>query len=521
MKKYYLLVIPFLLGACSKDFLEKNPLDKPSNESFWNTQTDVMAALSGCYDGWNDVSNVIYFDCASDNAYNPFPWEGWQVQATGAATPSDPGTSFFSYTTITRVNNFLENVDKATMDETLKARMKAEARFIRAWDYFRKVTLYGDVPLITKTLLISEGNLPKDPKDKVVEFILAELKEIAAVLPVSYSGADVGRATRGAALAIKARLELFTGKYAACAETSEEIMGFGYDLVPNYKSIFFMENENSKEVILDVQYEESAYRNTILGVMPPASSGGWASINPTQALVDTYECADGKTINESALYDPAEPYKNRDPRLAATIVYPGALYNGAYLNPIDKTDPTGDYYAPYGRSKTGYYPRKYVDSPNLYSNIWQNGMNAIVIRYAEVLLMYAEAKIEANQIDATVYDAIDLVRNRAGMPDVDQAVYNNQAKLRELIRRERRVELAMEGIRWFDVCRWKIGEEVMEGKVMGALLGTVSPTDGKLTLTNERIFVENRVFDADKNYLWPIPQNIIDAVPALEQNKNY
>src|SRR5690606_13315762 len=146
------------------------------------------------------------------------------------------------------------------------------------------------------------------------------------------------------------------------------------------------------------------------------------------------------------------------------------------------------------------YPRKYVDSPNLYENIWSNGMNAIVIRYAEVLLMYAEAKIESNQLDNSVYESIDKVRLRAGMPAVDRSVYNSQQKLRELVRRERRVELAMEGIRWFDVCRWKIGETVMAGPVMGALLGKVDPTNGKLTLGTERIFVENRVFDARKNY---------------------
>lgn len=520
MKKYFYIIIPLLM-ACNKDFLDRNPLDKPSNESFWNTAADATAALNGCYDGWSSIYDVIYFDCASDNAFNPYPWEGWQVQATGAATPTDYGSDFFTFSTINRCNNFLENVDRTQMDEKLKNRMKAEARFIRAWDYFRKVTLYGDVPLITKVLEVSDANFARNKKEEVIDFIISELNEVSKILPPKYDAADVGRATKGAALAVKARMELFSGKFAESSKTSQEVMTLGYDLMTNYNEIFLPQNENNIEVILDVQYEESSYRNEALGVMPPASSGGWSSINPTQALVDDYECLDGKTIQESTLYDPKEPYKNRDPRLDVTIIYPGALYNNSYLNSIDAADPNGDYYAPYGRSKTGYYPKKYIESPSLYQDIWASGMNAIVIRYAEILLMYAESKIELNQIDESVYSAINKVRKRAGMPDVNKTIYNNQAKLRELIRRERRVELAMEGIRWFDVVRWKIGDQVMKGKVMGALLGKVDAKNGALTLGTERIFVENRNFDPGKNYLWPIPQKAIDATPAIVQNPNY
>ena len=157
----------------------------------------------------------------------------------------------------------------------------------------------------------------------------------------------------------------------------------------------------------------------------------------------------------------------------------------------------------------------------LFRSMWNTAMNAIVMRYAEVLLMYAEAKIECNQIDASVYQAIDAVRTRAKMPVVDRGRYASQDKLRELIRRERRVELALEGHRWFDICRWKIGDKVMNGDVEGALLGTVDPTTGALNLTNDRIFVEKRIFDSSKHYLWPIPQGVIDSTPAIEQNPGY
>lgn len=520
MKKYSLIIIAFLfLSSCSQDYLERNPLDQISNETFWNNEKDALAAASGCYNGWWNMDDVLYFDCVSDNAYNPYPWEGFQVQATGYATPGDPGSSYMSYSNIIKCNSFLENISRPVMKEPLRKRLTAEVRFLRAWNYFIKVTLYGDVPLVTKVLTVTEADVARTAKAEVIKFILDELTAISADLPVSYTGGDVGRITKGAALALKARMQIFDGKYADCATTCSQIMTLGYLLFPDYKGLFKIANENNSEVILDIQYIESLYETWVLGVLAPSSYGGWASIAPTQSLVDTYECIDGKPITESLVYNPAQPYKNRDPRLAASIIYPGALYEDHYFDPIDVTNPYGDYYAPYGGAKTGYAPRKYIDDKmNDYKDVWASGMNAIVIRYAEVLLMYAESKIESNSIDNSVYDALNLIRTRAGMPDVDKAVYNSQTKLRELVRRERRVELAIEGLRWFDVCRWKIGELVMPGMVYGAREGTVSQVDGTLTLTDKRIEVETRVFDPAKNYLWPIPQGVIDATPKMSPN---
>lgn len=510
-----------LCSACSADFLERNPLDKPSNEAFWKTEKDALAAATGCYNDWWSMDEVIYSDCTSDNAFNQFDWEGYAYQAAGTATPGVPGHHYMSYSNMVRYNNFLENIHRPVMDEDLRKRLIAEVRFLRAWDYFIKVTHYGDVPLVTTVLSIDEANLPRTEKSKVTEFILDELTEIASQLPVSYSGSDVGRITRGAALTLKARMQLFEHQYGDCLSTCEEIMGLGYKLFPEYKGLFKIANENNQEVILDVQYVESLYGTGILGVLPPASVGGWCSINPTQALVDSYECVDGKTIADSKVYDPKEPYLHRDPRLAATVLAPGNLYGGKYYDPIDVNDPNGDYYAPYGRSKTGYLVRKYVDDLADYADMWDCGMNAIVMRYAEVLLMYAECKIELNQIDNSVYDHLDAVRTRAGMPAVDRMLYAGQEPLRELLRRERRVEFAMEGLRWFDICRWKIGEEVLNCNVYGCLLGTVDDKTGALSLTDERIFTETRKFDSAKNYLWPIPQSVIDATPAIVQNPNY
>ncbi len=148
-------------------------------------------------------------------------------------------------------------------------------------------------------------------------------------------------------------------------------------------------------------------------------------------------------------------------------------------------------------------------------------MNVILIRYSEVLLTYAEAMIEKGVIDNTVYDAIDEVRKRAGLPVTDRAVYAGQAKMRELVRRERRVELALEGLRWYDVKRWKIAPQVQNGKLYGMRTGSVDPVTGKVTLTGPNVEVENRVFDASKNYVWPVPQKEIDVNKNLKQNPNY
>lgn len=313
-------------------------------------------------------------------------------------------------------------------------------------------------------------------------------------------------------------MALFTKQYDVCIT---DIIAAGiYKLYPVYGDLFRIQHKNNSEVILDVQYKENDVPFESLGVMPPGSSGGRCSIDPLQGLVDAYEMKNGKTIDDGTSgYNRNDPYNNRDPRLAATVIYPGAMYNGSYYNPIDST--SSDFYFPYGNSKTGYLVRKFTTDLSDYADMWNAGLNIIAIRYAEVLLSLAEAKIELNQLDNTMYNALDAVRTRAGMPVVDRTVYATQAKLRELVRRERRVELAMEGLRWFDVQRWEIGDKVMKGTMHGARLGKVDAATGKLTLREDSILVEQRTFDVKKNYLWPIPQAERDINPGLTQNPLY
>jgi hypothetical protein len=523
MKNKLIIISLLAVLFCScEDFLDRQPLTEYSESSLWKSEKDALIALNGCYRNWENGVWVIYMDVASDNAFNPYSWEGFQMYGNMMLlTPTNVGNHKWNFNTIQKCNWFLANVDKTPVDEDLLNRMKAEARFLRAYKYFVMSQLYGDVPLITANISTTEANsITRTSKAEVVKFVLDELAAITNYLPESYSENDAGRITSGAAWALKARVELFNQKYADCIASCNNVMG-KYTLFPDYTELFRIQNENNSEIILDIQYLEKEVSLEMLGVLLPQSvQGGWNSVDPIQPLVDAYEMNNGKTIADlSSGYDPEDPYKNRDPRLSATVIVPGSLYYGAYYNPLENIPGNLDYYAT--ENYSGFAVRKYNPFPDDFNDVWNVGLNIPLIRYAEVLLTYAEAKIELDQIDNSVYEAIDLVRDRVGMPAVDRVEYSTQTKLRELIRRERRVELAMEGLRWYDIQRWRIGSEVMTGQVYGSRLGTVDPITGKLTFTSGQIENEVRSFDETKNYLWPIPQSQIDINQNLEQNPNY
>lgn len=531
----HILAILLLFSACKKDFLNRNPQDSYTNNSLWTSASDANTALVGVYNGWTSVDFMIKVDCVADNGYSQWPWEGFQVYGNGSVTPSlvggpgYPSTNAYkaySYTTITRCNFFLANIDKTPMDAKQKANMVAQVKFLRAYEYFLMSQLYGDVPLVT-TLLSADESLAsvRAPRADIVKFILSELAAAAPDLPVTSNSGD-GHVTQGAALALKARLELYTGDYANCITDCQAVIKMGYILYPSFTDLFRMKAQNNNsEIILSAQYVQSTYSNNTPGQLSTNSSGGYAALVPLQNLVDAYEMNNGKPITDPASgYDTANPYANRDPRLAATIMYPGQQFtqpNGTltYYNPFD---PQGsDYYASRNNSSPGaYLVKKYTPNLNDFSQLFNTGLNMPVIRYAEVLLTDAEAKIELGKIDGTVYDDIDAIRLRAGMPRTDKAVYGSQSSLRALVRNERRVELAFEGLRFFDIQRWKIGAQVMSGTVYGAKLGTVDPTTGKYTITGGPLRLETRAF-ADKNYLWPLPQSEIDLDKKLTQNPGY
>ncbi|WP_353329664.1 RagB/SusD family nutrient uptake outer membrane protein [Bacteroides sedimenti] len=528
---YSLLLIALFSTSCDDGFLDKKPLDKLSNDSFWTSENDVVLGLNACYPVDN-YWNTFWFDGLSDNAFSQFAWDGIQNIGNGTADPvmtaQSDARNEWDFKKIRICNNFLENIDRVTLSDAKAKEYKGQARFIRAYEYFWRSQIYGDFPLVTKTLGVKESFVPRNLKSEVVDFILSELNEISApgYLPLSYSGDDKGRITRGAALALKARVELYNKKYAEAATSAKAVMDLNlYELFPDYEKLFWEESESkNKEAILEQQFSmvKDDYKNWMEQSIGSRSAGGWSSVAPVQSLVDAYECTDGKRISESPLYNPEQPYQNRDPRLKASIICPGDTWQGVY-DPYSKN--SSDNYKLNNASPTCYQIRKYMN-PSESTNDG-SGANVMCIRFAEVLLTYAEARIELGSIDQTVLDAINSIRARAyGVTLGETTKYPaittfNQEELRTIVRNERRVELALEGLRWYDIQRWEIGPQVMPGTVYGARLGTVDENGNLIFTSPDHLILEQRSFDPAKNYLWPVPQKERDVNPKITQNPGY
>lgn len=527
MKKIiYLIAIVALLNACSESFLDTAPNDALSPTTFWKTKKDLDLALTGCYNGFESGGSQFYRECGSDNGYNNFPWEGWTNIGNGKLSAADPGGSYYSFSTINRCNEFLANVDNATaVSEADRAIYKAQVRFIRAYKYYILTVNYGDVPLIKENFASpDEAKVPRDSQADVRKFIEDELAAVIGVLPDSYSGGEFGKATKGAAQALLMRYHLYFKNYDKALATAKSISG--YSLHPSFGGLFDPANEQNDEVILSVQYTQDLYQFSYTPYLPN-SLGGWSSVVPTQSLVDAFGMADGKTIEEAELageYDPANPFVDRDPRLRASVVYPGQVFAGKIYKSIESNSP--DYFNNANNAtRSGYNFKKYTTFMDLNpgSSYWNMGNDVFLFRYAEVLLTIAEAKVELDQIDNELYKALDDVRQRAEMPKVDRAKYASQSSLRELVRNERRVEFAMEGLRRDDIIRWGIAKDVLNGDLMGAKRGIVLATtqpngDYNVSMTLPANLIENRSFDASKNILLPIPQSAMDKNPALKPN---
>lgn len=524
MKKYIFLLLPFLLYSCS-DFLDRDPKDSLSPSIFWKSESDAKIALTGCYRGYEDSWAIFYRDCGSDNAYNYHRHEGYQAIGDGSMTAGDPGASTFSYTTIRKCNEFLENIDNVPfVDQAKKDAYKSEVRFIRAYRYFIMTQMYGDVPLVTKVLATTtESMVARNPRVEVEDFIISEL---VSLIPTLLDKPESGRISKSAGQALLMRMYLFKNRYTEAIETAKAIEG--HQLYPTYDGIFNLANKGNIESILEYEHLESDMSMDLTPFLPNGNSG-WSSVVPIQALLDAYETIDGLTIEEAkakGTYDETNPFINRDPRLRYTVIYPGQLWENDIYNSItvgDKNHPLKEN----NSTKSGYNFKKYFDGLSQFpeGNFWDTSRSVILFRYAEVLLTIAESKIELGQLDEEMYSALDKVRTRAGLPAVDRTKYNNQSTLRELLRRERRVEFAFEGLRRWDIIRWGIAKDVMNGDALGTRQGTILDEvypngDHKVNLDGTNFYIETRKFE-DKNNLNPIPQTSIDKNSKLTQNPGY
>ena len=511
IKFTFLLIMATFTFSCD-DFLDKTPLNNLDEKNFWKNETDAIQGVTSVYAALQP--SAAFGDYLLNDMYTPIADEtaggeinlGLQTALSGKFRSK--WTAF--YLGINRANIAIERIPDIQMNSNLKKRLIAECKFLRAFFYFNLIDFYGEVPLYLEEILISKAReTGRTPIADVRIAILQDLEEAFPDLEYSYGTADLGRATKAAAKALIGKTYLYAGEFDKAIPHFEDLVTnrttYKCDLMPIYSDVFDYHNKNNKEVIFDVQYagpklNKGSQMDLYHGNLSGNGTGGQNTSCPTVELLDSYLCTDGLPISQSPLYDPDNRYENRDQRLDMTIMRPGSFYKGLeYTYPILP----GAYVQ--GVTRTGLMWRKYVVEDD--GSAWADDpQNYIVIRFADILLMYAEAKNEARSTpDKSIYDAFNEVRLRAGVDGVTQ---NSKSKdeFRQLIRDERKIELAGEGIYYSDIRRWKIAASELNGKTFRNLRDDIYAT---------------RVFNEQKHYLWPIPQTERDMNPNLTQNPNY
>lgn len=524
LKQTTLLTI--LLGSiflgCNKDLLNTIPNDRVTSVIFWGTDQDAVLAANAIYSKLPNPDIFTNWDAMSDIGHVTLGWRDQSIMEKGAydATIAPVLTIWNNnYAAIQAANIFLGNVDKIeAKDPALISNLKGQVRVLRAFFYINLAELYGDVPLITAEISLEDSRkVTRAPVEQVWDFISTELLGAADLLPVTQ--AEKGRITKGAALGLAARAMLSAHRYQEAADAAKKVIDLGvYKLYPSYQKLFSYEAENNEEVVFDKQYIKNLQSNNIFSLTTPNSV--FPQVNsfvPTKNAVDAYQMNNGKDITDpTSGFDPKNPYKNRDPRLGYSIFVLGdALPNGKIYDSRPGSGTADGIGFSENTTATGFNVKKYVNvedmgTPN------NCGINIIYLRYAEVLLMYAEAKIELNQIDQSVLDAINAVRQR---PDVNMPPIQNllsQDDMRKIVRHERLVELAFEGLRYFDIRRWRIAENVIPGIIQGMTYNNDADQLVTISITG---FL--KIFDKNRDYLWPIPQTERLMNPSLTQNPGW
>lgn len=510
------------ITGCNKDLLNKVPNDRISNDIFWQTEADAVLGANAVYTSLDDLV-IFFWDAISDIGH---------VNATTAAvsefvrgqhnslTPQVRAEWARRYDGIYAANTFFANVGKVqNANPQVITRLTGEVRTLRAYHYLYLAAVYGDVPLITEPIDIEKGKtITRTEVNKIWDFVAQELDKAVTELPVTQI--QKGRITKGAAFALKARAMLFAGRLQEAATAAKAVMDLNvYTLYPAYKNLFTYAAESNSEVILEKGFLVGTYSHNVFQFMAPNSQkSSFTTYVPTKTYVDAFEMENGLAITDSASgYDPANPYTNRDPRLGYSLFVQGDLLPNGFgiYRPTPGSGAPDAVGSTFLATSTGFNLEKYINSTDFVTPA-TSGLNIILLRYAEILLTYAEAKIELNEIDASVYNAINVVRQRQDvmMPVIIPG--KTQAELREIVRNERIVELGFEGLRYFDLKRWRIAENVLNGKIFGM---TYRNSSGNL-ITVEVPAIQN-AFNPTRDYLWPIPFNEILLNPNLTQNPGY
>jgi hypothetical protein len=498
MKKIFTIssfvIAAILFVACNKNMLDQNPPSDIGSSVFWKNQNDADLALAGIYSyfiqGFNYTSSgntgqgfgagTSYWESLTDNAYSG----AYSNIAQGSITPTVGGLQTDAYTTSYRAiqacNTFLNNVGKIGLSANSLTQYQAEVRFVRAYWYFLLTQLYGDVVLTTQQITIDPANskLGRTPKAVVIDTILSDLSFAASKLP---NTAYNGHAVRGTALGYMTKVYLAQHDYQRAAATANTIISEGkFSLYTGgYRNLFLKPGQNNNpEIMFSGRYQVPTAYSPADYLYTYSSS-----FQPLAYLVNDYECKDGKPITTSPLYNPATPYANRDPRLLASVLTPGVLYKG------------GIPFVPAAIGATaGFLNKKGVDSTRATVIGTQSDQDWVYLRYADVLLMYAEAQNEIAGPDASVYKAINDIRARPSVNMPPLPANLSQADMREKIRHERRIELALEGQRYFDLKRWRLDR---------VIIPTIKDPNAA-----------QRTFPL-RDTLWPVPQTEIDIARAV------
>ena len=539
-KSKFLVVICLLMFfGCSKKY-EAEPLGLINDDIIFDPADKnadyTKQFLYGTYNQLPDWYNRVdggFLDAGTDDAlpsrFGTQP-DFYRMGRISSVTLPDNAWSR-NYMGIRRVNLFLSKIAVVPTTATLKTQWKAEARFLRAYFYFELIKRWGGVPIVGDKVynLSDDLNISRSTFDECVNYIVSELDAIKGeLLPATVPDADWGRANIGANLALKSRVLLYAAsplnnptndqsKWTAAANAAQEVKALGiYTLTSNWVANFYA-TKNTEFIFIK---ESATNANIEINNGPIGYQQGAGTTSPSQNLVDAFLMANGKMISDpSSGYDLNNPYANRDPRLTGTVMHNGKQWLG---RPVETFEGGQD--KPGGnrtQTRTGYYLRKFMgafEGSTAYSN---QPHHAILFRYAEVLLNHAEAVNESNGPISDVLADLVLIRKRAGIAagaDNLHGLSNSltRADLRDIIRNERRIELAFEEHRTWDLRRWKLAEVVLNQPVRG-----VKIERNGAALTYTYFDAAKSVFDASKMYLYPIPQTEILSNTKMVQNSGW
>ncbi|AYD47499.1 RagB/SusD family nutrient uptake outer membrane protein [Arachidicoccus soli] len=571
------LVLVLLFSSCAKDY-ETVPLGQQSTldlifDVHDSAGINAIQYLNNVYNdalisGHNRVggSNGDYIDAASDDAVSSYTGlSSVEKIAEGAYTATQTNADDIwtaSYTTIRAATIFINNIDRVPLKELLpngelaRAAYRSEARFLRAWTYFELLRRYGGVPITKDSVyqLTDNIDLPRESFANTVTYIVSELSDIEDSLrpQEDVNSVNYGRITKGAAMALKAKVLLYaasplfnggnidpsnplTGytnydinRWKLAADAAQDVINLGtYGLVSNYADAFITQAEpigTNTEAIFWRQNGGNTSVEQTNGPIGYTSAGGNGRTSPTENLVDAFPMSNGLPIDSAGSgYNPNDAYSNRDPRLKATVFYNGVLWLNrpvqTYDGGLDKPGGTLQ------QTKTGYYMRKFmgnfetVNGSPVYSNTIHDW---IYLRYAGVLLDYAEAENEYQGPSNEIYNILFSIRKRAGIdPGVNMnyglALGMNQDQMRQTIRNERRIEMAFEEQRYWDIRRWKIAADIYSQPLYG--LDIQQTSQGELFYNKTIVLQPN--FIAPKMYLYPIPYSEVVKNTNMKQNPGW